>query len=111
MTLSPKQRSIKNGLKSSIHPNSVIASRAGVGEISLWHWSSGRHEPSTPLYNATMQAIEELKHVAGNYRINWDSRIGELIPLREQGMGYRPIARHLNVGVASIRAVCIRWGI
>ena len=111
MNLSPRQLTVSNALRASAHTNKRIGDNAGVEFLTLWHWKTGKHEPTTPLYEAVMQSIEELKQVSANYRIDWDSRIGELIPLRGQGMNYHQIARHLNASQSSIRRVCMRHGI
>ena len=111
MNLSPRQLTITNALRASKHSNKRIADNAGVDFLTLWHWKTRKHEPSDPLYEAVMQSIYELDKVPADNRIDWNSRIGELIPLRGQGMNHHQIARQLNASQSSIRRVCMRHGI
>jgi hypothetical protein len=111
MTLSIKQQSILTAVNASAHTQVLIAKRAGVGELSLWHWMTGKHEPTNALYDAVMQSIVELEQTPISSRIDWDSRIAELISMKSEGMNPHQMARQLSASQSSIRRACLRHGI
>ena len=58
--LSAKQQLLFNAVSNSRHTKTAIAEKAGVGRNHLWMHLTGKHEPTDAVFNAEMQAIDEL---------------------------------------------------